>query len=114
MNTQDNTMLAQDNTTDFLDFVKTSYEHKLVEFDPKNPLFWNRYKMKKEIDKWKDDISNAFWNQYEKDWGCNLYNNMLSLNIIDEYYKILLDDYEELFEKFASEIFIKLYHETNS
>ena len=99
---------------DFFDFVKTSYEHKLVEIDPKNPLFWNRFKMKQEIDKWKDDISNAFWNQYEKDWGCNMYDNMLSLNIIDEYYNILLDDYDEKFSEVVGEILKKMYHETNN
>jgi hypothetical protein len=103
-----NTMLAQDNTTDFLDFVKTSYEHKLVEFDPKNPIFWKRYKMKKEIDGWKDNITKTFWKQYSKDCS-GAFEQILSLNIIDDYYNKLLDDYETLFDEIASGIFIHLY-----
>ena len=100
-------------TDDFLDFVKTSYEHKLVEFDPKNPIFWKMHKMKKEIGEWKDSITEIYWKQYSKDCS-GLFEQMLSLNIIDDYYNTLLDDYENLFDEVASKFFIKMYNETNS
>lgn len=93
---------------DFLDFVKTSYEKIAVNIDPKKPIFWNRYKMKKDFSEWKDGINKTFWKQYSK--GCSgTFEQILSLNIIDDYYNTLLDNYEKLFDEVASEIFIHLY-----
>ena len=109
-----NTMIPQDKPTDdFLDFVKTSYEKISVNIDPNNPIFWNRYKIKKDFSEWKGSINETFWKQYSKDCS-GTFEQMLSLNIIDDYYNKLLDDYEKLFNEIISEIFIKLYHETNS
>jgi hypothetical protein len=106
-------MLAQNNTTDFLEFVKTSYEKISVNIDPNNPDFWNRYKMKNDFREWKGSITVTFWEQYSKGCGGS-FEQILSLNIIDEYYNTLLDDYEELFDEVTSKIFIKMYNETNS
>lgn len=110
---EDNTITLELVTDDFLDFVKTSYEKIAVNINPKNPIFWNRYKMKKDFNEWKDGINKTFWKQYSK--GCSgAFEQILSLNIIDDYYNTLLDDYEKLFGEVTSEIFIKLYNETNS
>lgn len=110
---EDNTITRELVTNDFLDFVKTSYEKIAVNIDPKNPIFWNRYKIKKDFYEWKDSITDTFWKQYSK--GCGgVFERILSLNIIDDFYNTLLDDYEKLFDEVTSEIFIKMYHETNS
>lgn len=110
---EDNTITRELVTDNFLDFVKTSYEKIAVNIDPNNPIFWNRYKMKNDFHKWKCDINAIFWKQYSKGCGGS-FEQVLSLNIIDEYYNTLLDDYEKLFDEVTSEIFIKLYHETNN
>lgn len=110
---EDNTITRELVTDDFLEFVKNSYEKISVEIDPKNPIFWNRYKMKNNFSEWKDGINKTFWKQYSK--GCSgAFEQILSLNVVDDYYNTLLDDYEKLFNEIASEIFIKMYHETNS
>mgnify|MGYP003292118354 CR=1 FL=1 len=110
---EDNTITRKFVTDDFLDFVKNSYEKIAVNIDPKKPIFWNRYKMKNDFSEWKGGITATFWKQYSKDCS-GAFEQMLSLNIIDDYYNTLLDDYEKLFDEVASEIFIKLYNETNS
>lgn len=110
---EDNTITLELVTDDFIDFVKNSYEKISVEIDPKNPIFWNRYKMKNDFREWKGRITSTFWKQYSKNFR-GAFEQMLSLNIIDEYYNTLLDDYEKLFDEVTSKIFIKMYNETNS
>ena len=110
---EDNTITRELVTDNFLDFVKNSYEQISVNIDPKNPIFWNRYKMKNDFREWKGGITVTFWKQYSKD--CRVtFEQMLSLNIIDDYYNTLLDDYDEKFSEVVGEILKNMYHETNN
>ena len=101
---------------DITDYIRLQYGKKIREITPDNDLFWDRYKMIKYIDEWKEHIDKLCKNaELEGDIKNHklLYDITLS-GFINDCHKKLLNYYDEMFSAVVGEILKSKYHETNA
>ena len=101
---------------DIIDYIRLQYSKKIREITPNNDLFWDKYKMIKYIDEWKDKIDKSCGNVELKG---DIKNHKLLFDIaisrfINECHEKLLNYYNEMFSAVVGEILKNMYNETNS
>lgn len=101
---------------DIIEYIRLQYSKKIRVITPNNDLFWDRYKMKKEIDEWKDNLDKSCKN-VELSGDIKNHKFLFDIatsNFINECHKKLLNYYDEMFSAVVGEIFKNMYHETNN